>query len=214
MRQYLQKNLFFGSFLTLLFYSCSPKAGYKLQDTVRVSKHEINPIIHETAALLFKTKIDLYSKHFSGLILIKQTDSLTAHLTFITELGMKMFDFEIKEHKLKLLYIFEPLNKPKLIRLLQSDFELLLLQKAYNNEAGVYLGDEGICYFVNQENNYYYFTDALHYIEKSLMKGGLFNKIKVDYGYTNTHQLEQIYLKHKGLFPLKIKLIAIPNETP
>src|SRR6478735_1358285 len=105
MRQYLLKNLFLSSFVLFLLYSCSPAAGYKLKGKARISENEIRSLIPKTGSLLFKAKIDLYSKHYSGLMILKQTDSLTSHLTFVTEVGMKMFDFEIKDHVLKLVYI-------------------------------------------------------------------------------------------------------------
>lgn len=214
MRQYLLKNLFLGSLLTLVLYSCSPTAGYKLQSTVRVSETEILPLIPKTGSLLFKAKIDLFKKHYSGLIILKQTDSLTAHLTFVTEVGMKMFDFEIQNHQLKAVYVFEPLNKAKLIQLLTSDLELVFLQKAYNKEAKVYNASGKNLYLIKEDLKYYYFVNSGHSIEKSLVKAALFKKLKVYYSYSNTQKLEQIFLKHSGFFPLKMRLTAISGENP
>jgi hypothetical protein len=213
MHQYLLKNLFLSSLLTLVFISCSPTAGYKLQGKARITDAEILPLIPKTGSLLFKAKIDLYSKHYSGLIILKQTDSLIAHLTFVTEVGMKMFDFEIQNHKLKAVYIFEPLNKPKLIKLLTSDLELLILQKAYNKEASVYNDSEKITYLLKENMKYYYFVNSNHSIHKSLVKGTLFKKLKITYSYSNTQKLDQLFLKHSGFFPLKIRLIALSGEN-
>ena len=159
MRQYLPRNLFLSSIFFFLLYSCSPVATYKLKGKALIGEKEIKSLIPKTGSLLFKAKIDLYSKHYSGLMILKQTDSLTSHLTFVTEVGMKMFDFEIKDHVLKLVYIFEPLNKPKLIQLLTADLELLLLQKAMGREASVYINSDRTMYKIRDKKIYYYLAN-------------------------------------------------------
>lgn len=185
-----------------------------MQGKLRVSEAEILPLIPKTGSLLFKAKIDLYSKHYSGLIILKQTDSLTAHLTFVTEVGMKLFDFEIQNHLLKPVYIFEPLNKAKLIQVLSTDLELLLLQKTYNKEATVYNDSGKNLYYIKEDLKCYYFVNSDHSIEKSMVKGALFKKMKVTYSYNNAQKLDQIFLKHSGFFPLKMRLTGLSEENP
>src|SRR4051812_45456475 len=109
MRRLLQKNLYLNSFLFLIVISCSPLRGYKLVDKTQVTETNVKPIVNKNNSLLYKTKINVFNKYYSGLILLKQTDASTSHLTFVTEIGMKMFDFEIRAGQFKLTYVFEPL---------------------------------------------------------------------------------------------------------
>lgn len=134
----LLKNLFLSSVLVILVASCAPTSSYKLTGSSLITENQVKPIINTNKALLYKTKLDLYRKHYSGLLLLKQTDSNTSHLTFVTEIGMKMFDFEITDDRFNLVYIFEPLNKPKVVQLLEADMKLILLQHLLKKEASIY----------------------------------------------------------------------------
>ena len=82
----------------------------------------------------FKASIDVLNKHFTGIVIVKKTDSLTTHMIFVTELGMKMFDLEQKDTSLNMVYVFEPMNKPKLISILKTNFKNMLLLDVYGKE--------------------------------------------------------------------------------
>jgi hypothetical protein len=55
----------------------------------------VHPILGDTGSLLFRAELNAYTKKFSGIVILKRTSSDTSHLVFITQLGMKMFDYEI-----------------------------------------------------------------------------------------------------------------------
>lgn len=207
MRRFLQINFFLSSLLALLLQGCSPASGHKLMRTVIVTEKDVKPIINKNNSLLYKAKIDLYNKHFSGLIVLKQTDQTTSHLIFVTEIGMKMFDFEIQNNTFKLLYIFEPLNKPKIIRLLEDDMKLILLQHLLNREAAVFENETESIYRVKEQFRYYYLADKnARTVRRVIKKGKLFTKTKVKYLYNDSLNASQIKLKHKGLIRLRIEL--------
>lgn len=206
MRRFLLINSFLSSLL-LLLGACSPAAGYKLSGTSLITEKEVEPVISKTSALLYKARIRLYNRDFSGLILLKQLDPEVSHLTFVTEIGMKMFDFEIRNNTFRLVYVFEPLNKPKIIHLLESDMKLILLQHLLNQEAAVYKkGETTVLKTKNGSRYYYTLNTGARTVKKSLKKGALFTQVKVNYTYSNTDNPSQIRLKHKGLVRLKIEL--------
>lgn len=88
------------------------------------------PVILPGKATTYKASIDVLKNHLTGLLIVKQTDSVTTHIVFVTELGMKMFDFEARDHVLKAVYVFEPLNKPALINALLRNFSNMFLLNA------------------------------------------------------------------------------------
>ncbi len=213
MHRLLQINLFLSSLLALLLVSCSPASGYRFVKSATITEKEIRPIINKDNSLLFKTKIDLYNHRFSGLIVLKQTDPATSHLTFVTEIGMKMFDFEIKDATFKLVYVFEPLNKPKILKLLKTDLKLILLQHLLNKEAAIYENKTGKVYKVKEDFRYYYkLNKTSSLVWKIIKKGTLFTKVKVNYTYTDSLNASRIRLKHKGLIRLKIELNNLPKS--
>ena len=216
MRQSLLKYLCLSSLFFGLAASCSPTHGYKLSRVEKVSSAHVKTIINKDKSLLYKAKIDLYNKYYSGLIVLKQTDSSTSHLVFITELGMKMFDFEIRHNQFKLIYVFEPLNKPNVLKLLESDMKLILLQNLLNIEANVFeKKDKKNCIYQITDKkfrNYYFINTGTGTVDKAIVKGPLFMKEKVDYVYDDSLNAKQIILKHKGIIRLRIELTNISTK--
>ncbi len=207
----LLKSLRLSS-LALLLVACSPtfsrlkvaeKTGEKM-----VTSNEVNPIVQDSS-LLFTASIKLYNKYYSGLIFLKQTDSVTSHLVFVTELGMKMFDYQIQNNQFKLDYVFEPLNQPRILNLLESDFKLILLQGLLNQEAEIF-EKNGRIYKINK--SYYQVNSKSKNIEKIRVKNGLFSGIKVQFTNSDSLAAENIQLKHKGFINLSIELTKIKQQ--
>lgn len=123
---------------------------------------------------------------------------------------MKMFDYEIKNNQLKLVYVFEPLNKPKILTLLESDLKLILLQNILNKEASVYKikdNNNAIYKVVDQKQKHFYYVNfQTKTVGRILVKGKMFAKEKVNYVYNDSLSATQIKLKHQGLIRLKIEL--------
>ncbi|MEO6303965.1 MAG: hypothetical protein ABIP51_12415, partial [Bacteroidia bacterium] len=179
-----------------------------------VTESEVRPIVNRNNSLLYKAKINLFNRYYSGLIILKQTDAATSHLTFVTEIGMKMFDFEIQNNNFKLTYVFEPLNKPKIIKLLESDMKLILLQHLLNKQAAVYEKKNEKIYKIKEDLKYYYKTNTgTKTVEKIAVKGSIFTKEKVNYLYNDSLNAKQIKLKHKGLIRLRIELNNLNKTT-
>lgn len=214
----LLKNLCLSSLLFVLLNACSPVHGYcKLKGRKTVTDSHIQTVIKPNNSSLYKAKINLYNRYFSGLIVLKQTDSVTSHLVFVTELGMKMFDFKIQNNELELIYIFEPLNKPNILKLLKSDMKLILLQNLINKEALVYEKADmnKIIYKVaDGKLQHYYFVNAnTKTIGKTIVKGTVCVKEKVNYIYDEKEIAQQIILKHSGFIRLRIELNKISKEV-
>lgn len=204
------KNLFLNSLLVILVASCAPTSNYKLTGSSLITENQVKPIINTNKALLYKAKLDLYRQHYSGLLLLKQTDANTSHLTFVTEIGMKMFDFEIKNDRFNLVYVFEPLNKPKLIQLLEADMKLILLQHLLKKEASIYKQKDQLIFKVKDGHRYYYeLNPGKKTVKKIKVKGHILTKEKVLYNYNDSLDAEHIQLKHKGLIRLKIELTRL-----
>lgn len=139
MRQLLSPSLLLSSILCCLFLSCSIskfKHPTSFAD-VLITKETITPILKEKLATKYKASIDVLKNHLSGILIVKQADSTSTHLIFVTELGMKMFDFEWNNNSMKSIYVFEPLNKPSLINVLQENFKSIFLFDVYSSKGKI-----------------------------------------------------------------------------
>lgn len=200
-------SLFLSSLLVMCLLSCSPVHGYKLRRKTLVTERDVQPIVNRTQSLLYKARIDVYNRSYSGLILLKQLNDSTSHLTFVTEIGMKMFDFEIRDNHFNLVYVFEPLNKPKITGMLKNDMKLVLLHQLLNREADEYERAGTRMFYVKEGFHYYYrLSENGACIENIRKKGRIFTKVRVDYFYNDSRSAAKIKLKHKGLMHLKIEL--------
>ncbi|HKC66927.1 MAG TPA: hypothetical protein VKG26_01760 [Bacteroidia bacterium] len=209
------KNLYLSSLL-ILFTSCAIPSRYKLAQQRVITATDIQPLVSANNSILYKTQIFLFNKYYTGLLLHKQTDSTTSHLVFVTELGMKMFDIEIKKDSLKMLYCFAPMNKSKITTLLENDMGQILLYPILNKTGKIYVNkkQENNLYTIKENSKrYYYYTEAnSNKIAKSIVKGKLFTKQKTVYKFDADNLPESVSLKHKGLLRLKIKLNRISTD--
>ncbi len=137
MRQLPKHYLYLSSCLLLLVVSSCKISKYKFKncDDVVLTEQVINPIIKSQQPLKYKATIDVLKNHLTGILIVKQTDSVTTHFVFVTELGMKMFDFSYVNNTMNADFVFEPLNKPKLIQSLMRNFENMFLLNAINKNA-------------------------------------------------------------------------------
>lgn len=130
--------LLLSSFFLFTFFTSCRISKYKHPtdcNRVIITKQAFTPILKEKTASKFKATIDVLKNHLSGIIIVKQTDSISTHVIFVTEIGMKMFDFEWKNNEMKSIYVFEPLNKPSLIKALQTNFKSIFLLDVFNSRV-------------------------------------------------------------------------------
>jgi len=214
MQPFRLKHFFLSSCIILAFGQCSPLRGYTHAGKTKADKVSVLPIADPRQSLLFKASIDLYDKHYSGLVLIKRTDEHTEHLTFVTEVGMKMFDFEISDTSFNLVYIFEPLNKPKLISLLKEDLQLMLLHSLYRRESDVFTKANYTAYRYKHGKRYYFFVNEKKLPTGIIVKGSIFKKAKVVFVSRQDLSPQSIDLKHKGFMRLNMNLNRITKAEP
>ena len=156
---------------------------------------------------VYKSKIEVYGKHFGGIIVIKKINLAHHRVVFTTEFGSKIFDFEFNKETFKVNFILEDLNKKILVNTLKNDFKLLLqennsIEKKYMNaKYTVYQSQNKRrynFYFINNENNK---------LEKLVNTSKTQEKVIVRYDSTQKNRANKILIKHQNI-KLKIDLKA------
>jgi hypothetical protein len=156
------KNLLLSSFLAIFITACS-LGHYKRLLPTTIETTPLKPIFGDHFnSFLFKTNITVYGKNFSGLLITKQLKPADYRVIFTTELGMKLFDFEFTDSAFILQYCVPQFNRPALLKTIQQDIEILLMNK---------LKTQSLQQFMDKQNKYivyrqmegkfsnYYFTD-------------------------------------------------------
>jgi len=121
----------------ILISSCSkpykdlPKTEYSANDTKEVPY--AMPFSEET--IIYKTDINLYDNEIDGLLIIKNTDEKIYRIALTTQVGLKIFDYELNHSNLSIKYCMEQLNKTIVTNTLEDVFNLILMQ---NKSKAIY----------------------------------------------------------------------------
>ncbi len=206
--------LLLSSMLCLGLISCRIRKynAFKHCNPVIINQNSFREIFQPGQAVKYKTSIDVLKNHLTGILIVKQTDSITTHLVFITELGMKMFDFEITPNNTKAGYVFEPLNKPALINSLKRNFNTMFLFNVLNKPAEQCNSKKlPLFYSIPGKEKRFIITDSTS-IKKQELFNGHKKVSKTDYVFdTQTKEYMQIKCIQYGLVKIRIELNLIKN---
>jgi hypothetical protein len=80
--------------------------------------------------VLYSTQVDVLQHHFSGLLLFKPMENGSMRVVFLTETGMKFFDFEFgKDGSFTKHYVLPKMDKKAVVKTLRKDFEMMLMRQ-------------------------------------------------------------------------------------
>ena len=128
--------------LLLVCSACAPSLtrGCRKEGRQLVRKEQLPPMVDASGHLCkYNMTVDFMRKHFSGLLLVRETANGTYRTLFSTHFGLSLFDLEIGRDTLIVHRCIEPLNKKKILTLFRSDFAVLFgLNLHPENEAILY----------------------------------------------------------------------------
>ncbi|MBK6378874.1 MAG: hypothetical protein IPF72_03690 [Chitinophagaceae bacterium] len=140
----------------LFVVSCSP--SYQQMQSATADVNVLQKFKPAFTVALYNTTVDVMSNHLSGLLLIKKMPDSSTRVVFSNEMGLGFFDFEFApDGSFKVYSIMKKLNKKSVIKTLQHDFDLLLMNNLDNTKA-VVKTNEGLTYFIFPQSkgfNYY-----------------------------------------------------------
>lgn len=218
MQQFLKLYLLLSSLLILTGCSISKYNHLKCEEVAL--NVNISPVLKPFIVSKYSASIDVLKNHLTGLLVIKQVDSVSTRLVFVTELGMKMFDFEVKNNEVNAIYVFEPLNKPQLIQALKRNFNnmlLLNLDSFHSSEICTNNRFPKIIYHKKRKDKWYY-TGSTNNGVLNLSLQETFHKhkqtSKISYSYNSASQnYSLIKCKQYGLIKFYIELNEIQKTN-
>jgi hypothetical protein len=208
MNRFLPNVLFLSSLV--LFISCSPLKGYRKTGVVLPADKTLSPFTELSKPVLYRAEIDIAKNHFSGLLFVKKLEEST-RLTFVTEMGMSIFDFEIKDQQIRLISIMEGLNKPALVKVLSEDMQRIFVGNHFSSEE--FKKENELAYRQTSSPRYYYLLGEDKTLDKLIVKGRLTKKAIARYGYTQEKIPQTIHYQRKGLVKIRINLNKIEKDA-
>lgn len=159
MPSFLIRCLLLISWLAAL-HGCSPV--HKQMQAAATGINRIQKFKPAFTVALYSATVDVMGNHLSGLLLIKKMPDSSTRMVFSNEMGLTFFDFEFSaDGNFKVYSIIKKMNKKPVIKTLQHDFELVLMQHLNETNASVRTKDGQLYFVFPQTRGYnYYITDA------------------------------------------------------
>lgn len=130
----------------LLMLGCSP--AHRQMQSASADIASLQKFKPAFTVALYNTTVDVMGYHLSGLLLIKKMPDSSTRMVFSNEMGFSFFDFEFaSDGKFKVYSIIKKMKKRSVIKTLQHDFELILMNNLDHSKAFVKT-DKGLTYFI------------------------------------------------------------------
>lgn len=140
--------------------SCTP--AYKQMQAASGNAGELKKFKPAFSVVLYNTAVDVAGNHLSGLLLIKKMPDSSTRIVFSNEIGFKFFDFEFSSTGgFKVYSVIKQMNKKPVLKTLQKDFELILMERLENAPLSIH-ANKGLIYYVFPQSKgfNFYITDS------------------------------------------------------
>ncbi|TYB78595.1 hypothetical protein [Bizionia myxarmorum] len=191
----------------LLVVSCaSYTKKQQLENQISTEKIIKNPYFSDkNQDYVYKASIEVYSKIFGGLLIIKKIDKGNHRVVFTSEMGKKLFDFSITETNFKVNYILDELNKKLLINLLKTDFKALVQEETAILKSFSKENSQVFQTLILDKKHYYYASNQL---DKIIRTGHRKEKVEFLFSDINNNIAKSIIIAHSNI-KLQITLKSI-----
>lgn len=174
-----------------------------------IKDFEYKKILSDTSkSYIYRAKINLYNKDFSGIIIIKPKQK-KHRIVFLNEIGMKFFDIELTENSYKIHQIFDPLNKKMFIKLISSDFNFILMNDIKKEKKFLIMKKNDNPALKLKKHKEIYIFDKNTLLPFYAFKYSIFRKnIILDYSDFYNDIPKHIKIKHKNIkFEMNLSFI-------
>ena len=132
------KSIILFALLITLFYTFSSCSNpYKNLTKVEHSEKDVHLIPFTLPsfenAIIYKADLSFYNNDFGGLLIIKRVEEKIYRIALTTQFGLKIFDFELSNGNLKVVFCIEQLNKKLILKTFEEDFNVLLMQQKFDH---------------------------------------------------------------------------------
>jgi len=211
----IYKNLIKSLIIILLLSSCSISFHGNLHkiEKRQLNTGELKSVFNDGFnKVLFKTRIQLYNKYFSGLLFIKSIGDNTKRIVFVTEIGIKIFEFEFINNDFNVHSCLETFNKKVILKTLEKDIKLLLMINLAEKKVKIFEAkkSKNKVYKLkeNCQSNYYFIDKETGNLLKIENSSGIFRKVIIELNDYKEGFPNKINIVHPGIkLNIQLKLI-------
>ncbi len=167
------------------------------------------------ASAVYSTKVDFYKFHFSGLVAIKRNTRSNYDVALVSEMGLTLMKMRYVNGVYQDVVVLEELNRPMIIKLIQQDLAMLMIDEADYKQQALYQRSnnaEVLKLKKRGEVPYYIYTshNSINRIDKANALGKKVSVRVVSYDGTIPNE---ILLKHYGLKNATLNFKKLKQES-
>lgn len=199
------------SLLLAMLVSCALKTTEGLREQ-KVPATEIKNPYFSNASLdyVYKAKLNVYGRHFGGILVIKKLGEKQHRVVFTTEFGNRIFDFSYDEDVFTTNFVIAQLDKKLIVNILKRDFRLLI--KEHITAISKYESDSSTIYKSRDGNRFNFYKFAREDGRLQSIVHATKNKEKIICSFQGTtHVAKHIKITHQNM-KLNISLIKFDNQ--
>jgi len=168
------------------------------QSLLQKDSLNIHPFLMQAdSAISFKANIKLPSQSISGLLIVKRIDNSSYRTAFITELGMSLFELELKSDTFYVISFIDPLKKHNLIQILARQV-FFIVHPFTEKSKPLQSVKRTIINYNFASYGYKCQLDTFNRVTSAEI-GNFLSKIRIYYKYSNKHLPVNISLKQIGI---------------
>lgn len=211
MNKSVMRYLLFSSFILLMVGCASDYSYLKISSVDPRCVDKIKPTHLDTR--WYTTSVDVYNKHISGLLLMKNMPDSSMRVVFTNEAGVTFFDFGfLADGTFKVYSIISQLDKKPVIQTLRKDFELILGLPFRTGKLECWEGNDLVFFGVKEKKETAYFITSKDCASLRHIELGSERKRKVSVQVLGTYPAPEGFEITHLLFDMKLKLTYLPKE--
>ncbi len=212
MRNFLRIAFWLISSL-LLFNACSIRhhSNYKKSSAFEIKENDF--IANHFQKVLFNTQIHAFGNDVSGLLFIKLMAKEDYRFVFLTQMGMKIFDVELKRNQFEVHQLVSYLDKKSVRKVLENDLSLLIQTPILFEKSSFFQHKEDGSLLLREKHlgKFYYYQYQEGLIMNKESSSAFFLGTKIKYFYKGGNLPQNILIKHSGI-NLEWELKPIKNK--
>lgn len=198
--------------LISLLVVCSACGSYQpkgAEITGNTISEYVNPYFSDKDSdYIYKANMDIYGRKSGGIVVIKKIDNIFHRVVFATDFGNKLLDFEVSADEFKVNFVVDGFNNKRILKVLETDFRLLL-QSVYPINTTLVKSGQLIYDSRQSKGNVYLFENkGSNFLSKIIFAKKSKEMITFEFQNKKDTFAEEINITHHNI-PLEIKLLKI-----
>jgi hypothetical protein len=200
----MKSSLFLSLVLLLALWGCSPIDKSTLINTGKGTvpqKAWESPFMGMFEKSLFRTTMDIREFHLTGYTIIKKSGDTSYRIVFANDIGMTIFDVEFLHKKFISHYIFAPMQKKALLKIIEADLRALMFYAFTTNDATHFMDKEKQVpvLYLNPPGTYYFIDPQTFHVTEIAGGTNPWDRYRITFEYPTNTFVQKIRLDNQGI---------------